>query len=146
MISKTIIVPLLGICALVVGACAESPSPADTPTAESATGTPSAELTADTSATEPAGGNFRLLISDEENAIGDFARLLVTFQGFEIERASGGWYPGNGLLTPQTPTVDLVQLQGPAAQSIWEGDVEEATYVKLRLVPDDATGVCHLLE
>jgi hypothetical protein len=54
------------------------------------------------------GGNFRLLISDEENAIGDFARLLVRFAGFEIERASGGWFPGTGLIVPQTPTADLV--------------------------------------
>ena len=90
---------------------------------------------------EPSAANFRLLISDEENAIGDFARLLVTFKGFELEKASGGWYPGDGLLEPETPTVDLVELQGAAAEAIWEGNVEESTYVKLRLVPDDATGV-----
>ena len=90
---------------------------------------------------EPVSGTFRLLISDEENAIGDFARLLVTFEGFEIERAAGEWYPGVGLLVPQTTTVDLVRLQGTAAQAIWEGDVEETTYVKLRLIPADAAGV-----
>jgi hypothetical protein len=82
-----------------------------------------------------------LLISDEENAIGDFARLLVRFAGFEIERASGGWFPGTGLIVPQTPTADLAQLRGAVAQAIWEGDVEEGRYIKLRLIPADPSGV-----
>ena len=137
MIHKAIIVSIVAAFGFLVSACGE-PSPMPTPTpSTAAVPAPTTVVPAE----EPVSGNFRLLISDEENAIGDFARLLVAFQGFEIERASGGWYPGEGLLVPQTPTVDLVQLQGAAAQAIWEGDVEETTYVKLRLIPADASGV-----
>lgn len=141
MTSKAIIVPFLAGIVLLIGACAE-PTPAEQPSAPATEPVTTPVATpSGAPAAEPVTGNFRLLISDEENAIGDFARLLVTFEGFEIERASGGWYPGDGLLAPQTSIVDLVQLQGAAAQAIWDGDVEETTYVKLRLVPDDATGV-----
>ena len=134
---KAIIFSIIAALGILAGACGgATPAPSLTPS--------TAALSTQTSAIppeEPVGGNFRLLISDEENAIGDFARLLVTFEGFEIERASGGWYPGDGLLVPQTPTADLVQLQGAAALAIWEGDVEETTYIKLRLIPADPSGV-----
>ena len=144
MIPRLIIVSLVAAFGILASACGDT-TPTLTPTTSTADATSepaAAEPTPALSPTEePLHGNFRLLISDEENAIGDFARLLVTFKGFEIERASGGWYPGDGLLVPQTPTVDLVLLQGAASQAIWEGDVEETRYIKLRLIPADAAGV-----
>ena len=139
-------------------AAVEEVLPTRTPVPPTATPTsaPTAEPTATSepaaAPAEEAEGNFSLLVSDDENAIGDFARLLVTFEGFEIERASGGWYPGTNasftnnadpseLLVPQVATVNLVELQGLAAEAIWTGDVEETTYVKLRLIPNSAAGV-----
>ena len=146
---REILLLLMGVVCFALLACeggggANAPTlvaTATTPTAVHAATAPSSTLGPTQTTASSTTGNFRLLISDEENAIGDFARLLVTFDGFEIERASGGWYPDDGLLVPQTPTVDLVQLQGAAAQAIWEGDVEETRYIKLRLIPIDPAGV-----
>ena len=135
-IYKALIISIVAAFGILASACGEpTPAPSPTPT------TAAAPIPTKAVPPQPVSGNFRLLISDEENAIGDFARLLVTFEGFEIERASGGWYPGEGLLSLQTPTVDLVLLQGDNAQAIWEGDVEETTYIKLRLIPADSSGV-----
>ena len=133
----------------------EAPAPSPTPTLVPDTTEDEGEEAPPTPApTIPPGatGTFSLLISDEENDINDFARLLVTFLGFEIEKASGGWYPGTNasytntgdlseLLLPLTPTVNLVELQGLAAEAIWTGEVDADTYVKLRLIPDSAAGV-----
>ena len=147
---RSIVISIVAVFGFLASSCGSStPSLSPTPTTAQTSTTvavPAITAAAPTptsveSSQEPKGGNFRLLISDEENAIGDFARLLVSFEGFEIERASGGWYPGTGLLIPQTSIVDLVQPQGAAAQAIWEGNVEETSYIKLRLIPADPSGV-----
>ena len=102
MIPRAIVVSLVATFGILASACGEttptlSPtiSTADATSEPAAAGsTPTLSSTACTAAAptpiavapapEAASGNFRLLISDEENAIGDFARLLVTFKGFEI--------------------------------------------------------------
>ena len=64
--------------------------------------------------------NFRLLISDEANAIGDFEELKVTITSIGVHQGgeSASW---TEIILEQAETVDLVQLQGNNATAIWNG-------------------------
>ena len=76
-IYRALIISIVAAFGILASACGEpTPAPSPTPTTAAAP-TPTKVVPP-----EPVSGNFRLLISDEENAIGDFARLLVTFEGF----------------------------------------------------------------
>ena len=78
--------------------------------------------------------NFRLLISDEPNDIGDFTVLLVTISGI-------GFVQGDEecvieeLIDPPIE-VNLVLLQGKDAVMPWEGYVPEGDYTKIFLYVD----------
>ena len=67
--------------------------------------------------------NFRLLISDEANAIGDFEALYVTITSIGVHKGgeSASWE--EIILDPAEP-VDLVLLQEQNATEIWSGQLD----------------------
>lgn len=74
--------------------------------------------------------NFRLLISDEANAIGDFDHLNVTITSIRVHSAS----PDNWTdLEPAVSEVDLVGLQELNATEIWSGNLTEGLYTMVFL-------------
>jgi len=82
--------------------------------------------------------NFRLLISDDENAIGDFDHLNVTITSIRVHSASSGdWID----LEPAVSEVDLVGLQELNATEIWSGNLTEGWYTMVFLDVEYATGV-----
>lgn len=82
--------------------------------------------------------NFRLLISDEANAIGDFDHLNVTITRIQVHSAS----PDNWIdLEPAVSEVDLVGLQGLNATEIWCGNLTEGRYTGVRIEVGNVTGV-----
>jgi len=70
--------------------------------------------------------NFRLLISDDVNAIGDFESLVVAITSVGVHKAGegGGWLE----FPPATEELDLVPLQEENAQEIWSGDLPDGEY------------------
>jgi len=140
-VAITLVMALL--LTLVVG-CAPAPgdTPPLTPAPDEVTTSPSTEEGAPppageivpppTSETAPSPvpeANFRLLISDDVNAIGDFESLMVTISSVEVHKAGevGEWFE----LSPATEELDLVSLQGDNAQEIWSGDLPDGEYTKV---------------
>ena len=84
--------------------------------------------------------NFRLLVSDEVNAIEEFQTLNVTISRIGVHQGgeSGNWTEYN--LDPAV-TVNLTELQGINATSIWNGNLEDGTYTKVFIYVDNVTGV-----
>ena len=96
------------------------------PSAGESTPTPTSDEAAPDSIPE---ANFRLLISDDVNAIGDFESLIVTISSVGVHKAGGD---GEWLeLSPATEELDLVSLQGDNAQEIWSGDLPDGEYTKV---------------
>lgn len=98
----------------------------------------------------PAGekGNFRLLISDEVNAIGDFQHLHVTISSIGVQQdgESGKWHefdldPGADLDGDGIPGIDLTELQGDNAIQIWSGNLTAGEYNKVFIYVDNVTGI-----
>lgn len=114
---------------LLVAAC----SPAISPTSTASTGGGTASA---------AEANFRMLISDDRNAIGDFSSVIVTISRVGIHR-SGSRVQGGGEwleFPPHLLTVDLTKLQGVQAIEIWEGTVPPGTYDKVFIYVDAVEG------
>ena len=113
---------LLTLVAVLVVGCAGAPSP--TPTLG------------------PAGEevNFRLLISDEVNAIEDFEQFYVTISSIGVHQAgeSSEWIT-HELVEPKT--VDLTELTGDNATEIWSGYVDPGEYNKVFIYADNVTGI-----
>ena len=82
--------------------------------------------------------NFRFLISDEPNAIGDFESLDVSISsiGLHEDGDGGGWIT----LEPQEDSVDLVLLQDEISQVLWSGDITEGRYDKVFINVDLVCG------
>ncbi len=101
-----------------------------------------ADQEATTGSTTPAEKdvNFRLLISDEPNDIGDFTELWVTINAI-------GFVQGDeeGILQVDLDDpleVNLVEFQGEDAVALWEGYAPEGDYTKIFLYVDTTvTGV-----
>ncbi len=74
--------------------------------------------------------NFRLLISDEANAIGDFLELNVTITSIGVHPGgeSASW---EEIILDPAATVDLVLLQDINATEIWSGQLDDGTYNKV---------------
>ena len=74
--------------------------------------------------------NFRLLISDDVNAIGDFESLFVTISSVGVHKAGddGGWLEVEPATEAATEGLDLVTLQGDNAQEIWNGTLPDGKY------------------
>ncbi len=83
-------------------------------------------------------GNFILLISDDVNAIGDFANLILTISGIGLlPEGSENWIE----FEPEVTTVDLTLLQGEESQQIWRGDISGGSYTNVFIYVTDVTGV-----
>ena len=82
--------------------------------------------------------NFRLLLSDEKNAIGDFDELHIKISEIGIQEGgeSGEWHtftldPEADLDGDGTPGVDLRQLTGKNSIELWSGTLDDKEYTKL---------------
>ena len=114
-------------------------SPAHTPT-------PTPVVTEEMSSTptplsgEAKPANFRLLISDEKNAIDDFAHLLVTIDRIGLQQGgeSGGWLELD--VPEEVREVDLVDVIGDAAVEIIKAQIPPGKYSKVFIHVDDVTG------
>jgi len=88
-------------------------------------------------------GNFRFLISDEVNAIGDFDSLLVTITEIGVHKVGGessGWL--DLPLTDLDPRdVELTNLVGDPAVVIWSGTIPVGQYTKVFIHVDTITNV-----
>jgi hypothetical protein len=85
------------------------------------------------------GANFRLLVSDEPNAIGDFTELNVTITRIGVQQGgeSGSWEEWE--IEP-AETVDLTVLQGTNSTEIWSGELEDGTYNKVFIYVSEVVG------
>lgn len=101
------------------------------PPAQSPTGTVAAISTA----VEP---NFLLLISDEQNDIGDFTELWVTVSGVGLTLGDE-----EGIIEEMFAPVEvnLVGLTGEAAIALWGGYLPEGEYTKIFVYVDEVVGV-----
>jgi hypothetical protein len=84
--------------------------------------------------------NFRLLISDEANVIGDFEALNVTITsiGVHPDSLTGSW---NEIILDPAEEVNLVWLQDENATEVWSGHLDEGTYNKVFIYASDVEGV-----
>lgn len=160
--------------ALALSACAKAtpiPTPRGTPTQVAPTPTPkatptSAELSVPVPGATP---NFRLLISDDRNAIGDFQSLVVTISRIGVLPAVASSPTPEATTTPSptatpastpspTPTpiseererwfefvpevtqIDLVELQGENAMEIWGGHIPQGRYLKAFIYVESVVG------
>ena len=123
-----VVAAILVLMALVATGCAGVPSSTPTSPTPAPAPTPTGE-----------GVNFRLLISDEPNAIGEFQNLNVTISRIGVHQAGngGGWIE----LDPEVGEVDLTLLQGDNATAIWSGNITAGDYNKVFIYVDNVTGV-----
>ena len=86
--------------------------------------------------------NFRLLISDEANAIGDFVVLNVTITSIGVHQGgeSTSW---NEIILDPAVTVNLVELQDSNATEIWSGQLEDGAYTKVFIYVSEVEGVLY---
>ena len=83
--------------------------------------------------------NFRLLLSDDENAINDFSKLEVTI-------SSIGLLPANEhsqweiIDLKRDAVVDLTRLGGLNAQSIWSGGLAKGQYSSMFITIEKVNG------
>lgn len=82
-------------------------------------------------------GNFVFLISDDVNAIDDFASLLVSISSIGLVRADSEEIE----FMPEVSEVDLTQLQGDRAQEVWRGNVPEGGYTKVFIRVSSVRGI-----
>jgi hypothetical protein len=110
-----VVATVLGILAIVVSACASGPT---------------------VSATQ---ANFRLLVSDQPNDIGDFAHLNVTISSIGVQLAGDNstWLQ----FAPSIGTVDLTTLQGKNAAEIWSGNITPGQYNKVFIYVTNVEGI-----
>lgn len=110
-------VMLLSLLTLVAGACAET-IPATAPAKENV--------------------NFRFLISDDVNAIGDFTSVNVTISSIGLQQGgeSGNWTT----ITPDITEVDLKPLSGENALEVWSGNITPGEYSKVFIYVSDVRG------
>ena len=71
-------------------------------------------------------GNFVFLVSDEVNAIGDFATLNVSIEKVELLQSGGPerWVE----FIPEVKEFDLTLLPGAKTQELWRGNIPEGEY------------------
>ena len=104
-------------------------SPADSSTPQQPSSTSPSAVTA----------NFRLLISDDANAIEKFTSVNVTIS--EIGVHSGGGSGNWTTITPDIKVVDLKPLIGENALAIYSGNLTAGEYNKVFIYVSDVTGV-----
>jgi len=86
--------------------------------------------------------NFRLLISDDKNAIEDFKHLYVNISKIGMHRVSGTDNESGEWLEfpPEVDIVDLRPLVGEKAQAIWSGDIPSGNYTKVFIYVSNVWG------
>ena len=91
-------------------------------------------------AQRPREANFRLLISDEQNAIGDFAHLWVTIDRVGMQRGGeqGRWVELQ--ISDERNKIDLVGLTGDAAEELIMAQIPSGRYSKVFIHVDDVYG------
>jgi heat shock protein HslJ len=121
-----LLITVLGILALAAGAC--TPTTPHTPT----------EAPAPTTITEDY-INFRFLISDDVNAIDDFASVNVTISKIGVQHGgeSGSWLE----FTPGITEVDLKPLVGENALAIYSGNLAPGEYSKVFIYVSEVNGI-----
>lgn len=150
-VSRNVVTLVTVLLLVLIAACAPTPgevTPAPTPTPGEVTPTPAPtpeEITPPPSP-EPTPipspvpeTNFRLLISDDVNAIGDFESLVVTISSIGVHRGgeAGEWLE----FPPATEKLDLVRLQEENAQEIWSGALPHGQYTKVFIYVSDTDAV-----
>jgi hypothetical protein len=90
--------------------------------------------------------NFRLLISDEVNAIEDFEHLYVTISSIGVHQSgeAGGWREFDPLDDPDGDNItgiDLRPLEGENALAIWSGNLTDGEYTKVFINVENVTGI-----
>lgn len=121
------LLPFASACSYVAEKSSFAPAPDSEPTAAAESEPDSSDY------------NFRLLISDDVNAIDQFASLNVTISrvGVHMGGESGKWFE------PPLATVelDLVPLQEENAQEIWTGILDDGDYNKVFVHVTEIRGV-----
>lgn len=150
-VSRNVVTLVTVLLLVLIAACAPTPgevTPAPTPTPGGVTPTPAPtpeEITPPPSP-EPTPipspvpeTNFRLLISDDVNAIGDFESLVVTISSIGVHKGgeAGDWLE----FPPATEKLDLVPLQEENAQEIWSGTLPDGQYTKVFIYVSDIDAV-----
>jgi hypothetical protein len=163
-----IVLTILVLVAFLIGGCtqtpflapssspapASSPSPAPTPppghtpkptTLPAPAPSPTPILP---SLPTPAAGadNFRMLISDEANAIDDFEHLYVTISSIGVHQGgeAGVWHTLEPKPDPDGDNItglDLKPLVGQNALVIWDGTLPEGEYTKVFIYVDEVKGI-----
>jgi len=136
-----VLIILMLVTSLAVG-CKETPSltptPGPTPTPQPS---PMPAPAPAPTPTLPAGeeANFRFLISDDVNAIDNFASVNVTISkiGVHSSGESGNWTE----FTPDITKVDLKPLVGENAIEIWNGNLTAGEYNKVFIYVSDIHGI-----
>ncbi len=83
--------------------------------------------------------NFRLLVSDEPNDIGDFFSLNVAISKIGVLSAdTDNW---TEIDVNPAAVVDLTKLQGDNASAVWTGSIPSGNYTKVFVYVDNVTGV-----
>ena len=95
--------------------------------------------TSTTSTSGVAESNFRLLISDDANAIEDFASVNVTISkiGVHSANSTSNWTE----FVPDITEVDLKPLVGENALEIWSGNLTTGEYNKVFIYVNTVTGI-----
>jgi len=85
--------------------------------------------------------NFRLLISDQPNAIDDFEELWVTISRIGLVPAADSNAGQNEIVLDPVLSVNLVELVDDNAVAAWEGYIPEGEYSKVFLYVDSVDGL-----
>jgi hypothetical protein len=83
--------------------------------------------------------NFTFLVSDEENAIGDFSSLYITVEKIVLLRSGDS----DTLIefVPSITEFDLTLLQGDNSLELWNGIIPEGKYSKIFVYVSEIKGV-----
>lgn len=112
------------------------------------TGCDQVSSSVDTEDAVSAGGavNFRFLISDEKNDIGDFEHLYIVISSIGVREAgdSGQWITLDLKDDPDGDNIigiDLRPLEDENALVLWSGNIDAGDYDKVFIHVDNVTGI-----
>jgi hypothetical protein len=87
-------------------------------------------------------GNFAFLMTDDINAIDEFSKLDVSVEKIGLLNSgdSEGWVE----FVPEVQTFDLTPLRDGVTQQLWQGNIPEGQYTKVRLYITQAQGTLEI--
>ncbi len=139
---KRFLIALIALVTIVLTGCS-GPAPSVTPSQTQPVST-SPVSTLPASLDEK--GNFKFLVSDEKNAIDDFTNLFITISSIGIHKGGTSENVSDNVsdnwteIIPAITKVDLKQLIGDNATSIWSGNITPGTYNKVFINISDVSG------